>query len=272
MATSDNALLGISDSETYTRWTDSEFCIFTRPFRQRHSLCARRNVGSPSIRVAVTCEHVQGRHWIFSHSGTQIVKFSRGSMPPNTPIIKMLKAGRLRSPWRIRLKCGKVFFRTRSAQTYWRHVEIPTATREPSEIATYDALKFRRGTWTTPLTGPALARKKIIVFSSATSLSQWRTCSPTSDPRAIRRNMKLFAFNLLHKRYPPPPTPNTHTHTHTNTHTHHPSPPAPRDNTLVFVLQIAPDRPQSVGESGTKNLDPARSTINAELVSFSGRL
>ena len=54
MATSDNALLGISDSETYKRWTDSEFCIFTR-FDSETQLCARRNVpvGSPFIRVAV---------------------------------------------------------------------------------------------------------------------------------------------------------------------------------------------------------------------------
>ena len=32
-------------------------------------------------------------------------------------------------------------------------VEIPTMTREPFERATYQALKFRRGTQTTPLTG-----------------------------------------------------------------------------------------------------------------------
>ena len=41
------------------------------------------------------------------------------------------------------------------ATSEWCLIEIPTTTREPSEIATYQALKFRLRTWITPLTGPS---------------------------------------------------------------------------------------------------------------------
>ena len=37
MATSDNTLLGISDSVTYKKWTDSEFCILTHFDSETHS-------------------------------------------------------------------------------------------------------------------------------------------------------------------------------------------------------------------------------------------
>ena len=39
-------------------------------------------------------------------------------------------------------------------------VEVITRTQEPSEIATYQALKFRQGTWITPLWGTQLLQKE----------------------------------------------------------------------------------------------------------------
>ena len=153
------------------------------PVSTAKSLCARRNVPviSAFIRVAVACEHVQGLHCIFSHSGTRILKFSWGEHAPPDPLnnaqSRSAQAPSLKnvlcSPWCIRLSQHR---RSDVMLKFWRRGNL-------SEIATYQALKCRPGdlhnpppyrvlllSWKVGTTWPLFSYKWLFFFRSSTKL------------------------------------------------------------------------------------------------------